>query len=322
MIQKSHGMRVLLTGASSFTGFWFARALAEAGHEVVMPLRRELDGYNGVREERVRGLARYGTVVEGCAFGSDRFLEVIDGAGSWDALCHHAAQVENYKSPDFDVAAALANNTRGLARVLDRLQARGCRQLILTGTVFEPGEGAGSDELPAVSPYGLSKALTADMFRYYARIAGLHLGKFVIPNPFGPYEEPRFTRYLVRTWMDGRTAAVKTPLYVRDNIHVSLLAHAYAHFVASRPGDLGFSRLNPSGYVESQGSFAHRFADAMRTRLGLPCELTLEQQETFPEPRIRINTDPVDHTRFEWSEDEAWDELSRYYERTRSRGEE
>ena len=32
-------MRVLLTGASSFTGAWFVHALAEAGHEVVAPLR-------------------------------------------------------------------------------------------------------------------------------------------------------------------------------------------------------------------------------------------------------------------------------------------
>jgi hypothetical protein len=46
----------------------------------------------------------------------------------------------------------------------------------------------------------------------------------VIANPFGPLEEPRFCAYLVKTWAAGQVPEVRTPLYVRDNIHVSLLA--------------------------------------------------------------------------------------------------
>ena len=77
------------------------------------------------------------------------------------------------------------------------------------------------------SAYGLSKALTAQVFRYYCGRAGLSLGKFVIPNPFGPYEEPRFTAYLMKNWLTGGTPSCSSPAYVRDNIHVSLLAKAY-----------------------------------------------------------------------------------------------
>jgi UDP-glucose 4-epimerase len=54
----------------------------------------------------------------------------------------------------------------------------------------------------------------------------------VIPNPFGLYEEPHFTAYLMTTWLASETPRVQTPRYVRDNIHVSLLAKAYAAFVA------------------------------------------------------------------------------------------
>ena len=32
-------MKILFTGASSFTGYWFVKTLAEAGHEVICPLR-------------------------------------------------------------------------------------------------------------------------------------------------------------------------------------------------------------------------------------------------------------------------------------------
>ena len=70
--------------------------------------------------------------------------------------------------------------------MLEALGATGCHRLLLTGSVFESGEGAGSQGLPDFSPYGLSKALTAQMFGYYCPRAGIGLGKFVIPNPFGP----------------------------------------------------------------------------------------------------------------------------------------
>ena len=111
----------------------------------------------------------------------------------------------------------------------------------MTGSVFEGGEGAGSQGLPDFSPYGLSKALTAQVFRYYCARAGMGLGKFVIPNPFGPYEEPRFTAYLMKNWLAGATPACSSPAYVRDNIHVSLLAKVYARFAEEFPA----SRLHP-----------------------------------------------------------------------------
>jgi hypothetical protein len=160
--------------------------------------------------------------------------------------------------------------------------------------VFENDEGAGSEGLPAFSRYGLSKSFTYQAFRYHAARAGLALGKFVIPNAFGPYEELRFTAYLMKTWFAGRTAAVNTPAYVRDNIHVSLLAAIYAKFAVELSDRPGFSRINPSGYPESQGAFALRFASEMRPRLNLPCDVELKQQVDFQEPRVRINTDLSD----------------------------
>ncbi|MFW6058706.1 MAG: NAD-dependent epimerase/dehydratase family protein [Phycisphaeraceae bacterium] len=303
-------MRILLTGASSFTGYWFARQLSEAGHELVMPLRRARHEYEDVRRQRVDGIAAFGQTIDNCSFGDERFMRLIADADRWDVLCHHAADVTDYKSADFDVAGALRNNTHNLKPALEALAARGCQRLVLTGSVFEPGEGAGSEGLPAFSPYGLSKALTAQVADYYAQQTDMHFGKFVIANPFGPCEEPRFTRYLLRTWFAGETASVRTPAYVRDNIHVSLLARAYARFVNDLPATAGQSKLNPSGYIESQGAFAERFAREMRPRLGLDCALELATQTEFTEPRIRINTDALDAAALGWSERDAWDAVA------------
>ncbi|TWT44060.1 UDP-glucose 4-epimerase [Phycisphaerae bacterium RAS1] len=305
-------MRILFTGASSFTGCWFVEQLAAAGHRVVAVFQKPRGAYDGVRRERVDRACNHAAPQFELQFGDERFLGLIECGGPWDVLCHHAADVTDYKSPDFNVVAAVESNTRSVARVLKALRDRGCRRVVLTGSVFEPGEGAGSEGLPAFSPYGLSKGLTAEMFRYYCDRQGCGLTKFVIPNPFGPLEEPRFTAYLMKTWAAGQVAAVKTPEYVRDNIHVSLLARAYAVCV-SQSADHGFDKCAPSAYVESQGAFAERFAAAMRPRLGLACGLEQCRQTDWAEPRIRINTTPATSLVSEWHEPAAWDAVAEYY---------
>lgn len=306
-------MKILFTGASSFTGHAFVRELAAAGCEVTATFRQAPESCGDeLRRKRIVSAAEACRPVYGVSFGDERFLELA--RQGFDVLAHHAADVTNYKSPDFDTVEALRNNTRNLGAVLAALRAGGCSRVLLTGSVFEGGEGAGSQGLPDFSPYGLSKALTAQTFRYYSERAGLGLGKFVIPNPFGPFEEPRYTAYLVKNWFAGTTPTCSSPNYVRDNIHVSLLAKEYVRFAKTLPA-AGFVRRNPSGYVESQGAFTLRVAEALRPRLGLACAVALAKQTEFPEPRVRINTDLPDAAALGWDESAAWDAFADYYKR-------
>jgi UDP-glucose 4-epimerase len=307
-------MRVLFTGGSSFTGLWFIRELAAAGHEVLATFRCRPEEYRDEgRRRRVALALEACRGVFHCSFGDEQFMALLRSE-RWDLLCHHAADVTNYRSPDFDTIAALANNTRNAAAVLNALGSNAGRgRVLVTGSVFENDEGSGSEGLPAFSPYGLSKSLSYQVFRYHAQRAGIALGKFVIPNPFGPHEEARFTTYLMKTWFAGDVATVNTPDYVRDNIHVSLLAKAYARFAAELPDRHGLFRLAPSGYPESQGAFTLRLAAAVRERLPLDCEVKLLPQTSFPEPRVRINTDILDATGLGWDEHQAWDDFTRFY---------
>ena len=307
-------MKILFTGGSSFTGYWFIKALAEAGHEVIATFTaRAADEYQGIRAERVRMLLEYSKPVFDCTFGQKRFIEVIQDSSSWDLFCHHAANVTNYKSPDFDVGAALSANTANAKLVLETLKSAGCHKMVLTGSVFEQNEGMGEQPIRAFSPYGLSKGLTSEVFQYWCQQYGVGLGKFVIPNPFGPYEEARFTTYLAKTWMQGKKAGVNTPAYIRDNIHITLLALAYRKFVERLPLDFTYVKANPSGYVESQGAFAQRFATEMESRLEIPCLLELADQHVFEEPRVRINSDYIDGGNLGWSDSASWDELAEHY---------
>jgi UDP-glucose 4-epimerase len=307
-------MKILFTGASSFTGYWFVKTLAAAGHEVVCPLRGSIENYDGVRKKRIENLQSLCRLVPHSPFGSEYFFTLFRYGAKWDFLCHHATESANYKSPDFDAIAALQSNAQNLRAVLATMKKAGLKGAILTGSVFENDEGKGDEPLRAFSGYGLSKGLTWQTFRYYCGEAQIPLGKFVIPNPFGPFEEPRFTAYLMKNWRDGKTAGVKTPDYLRDNIHVDLLAAAYAGFfnrVAAMKA--GAVKINPSNYVETQGEFAQRVGREVQKRLGWECKLELSRQEDFSEPLRRVNTDPVAPLFPDWSESRAWDSFAEFY---------
>lgn len=312
-------MRILLTGGSSFTGLWFARALSAAGHEVHATLTRPgVDAYDGLRRRRVDLLSRAASLHGNCRFGDAAFMGVLREDGPWDLLCHHGAEVTDYRSETFDAVAALADNTYELPAVIAAVGEAGGRGLVLTGSVFEAGEGDAAADAAAFNPYGLSKGLTFEIFRHYCRRGGLPLGKFVIPNPFGPWEELRFTSYMARAWRLGESPAVKTPDYLRDNIHVDLLACVYRDFCAEIAAtEAPLTRCNPSGYAETQGAFAQRLARELARRgWPAPAEVPCAEQTDFPEPRRRVNGQPAADRCPAWDEVRAWDELTAWYEST------
>lgn len=305
-------MKILLTGASSFTGTWFATTLRAAGHDVVATLQGTVDAYANRRARRVALLEDAGvTLVEQCSFGDTRFMPLLEER--LDVVCHHGAQVTNYKSLDFNVVSAVRDNTNNARQVIEAAARSGVKAVVVTGSVFEQDEGLGSEPRRAFSPYGLSKGLSWQVFRYWSEQLGYPVHKFVVPNPFGPYEEPRFCAYLMDKWSKGDTAQVGTPAYIRDNIHVSLLAASYRDFVeCAACSDVSLHR-GPSGYVESQGTFALRFAREIGGRLELKADLAFADQTEFSEPEMRVNTDRTSTQRLNWSEARAWDELAAYY---------
>lgn len=309
-------MKILFTGASSFTGYWFIKELTEAGHEIKAIFTHDsLESYQGIRHDRVFEVLKYCEPIWNCRFGDEKFFKVIT-ENNFDVFCHHAAFMNDYKSQDFNFIEALKANTININNILNSLKEKGCNSIILTGSVFEYDEGIGEKPLKAFSPYGLSKGLTHNVFQYFTDYHKIKYGKFVIPNPFGPYEDPRFTTFLINQWKEKKIPVIRTPKYVRDNIHVSLLAKTYLYFVEKVfNSNEAMLRINPSGYVETQGDFAKRFSFEIGKRLNINTELKMANQKEFMEPIIRINYDPVSTLFKEWDEKKAWDELAEYYKR-------
>lgn len=311
--------RILLTGGSSFTGLWIAEALAGAGHEVTATLTRGEGDYPGLRGERVARLAASAARVFEAPLDSDRFRDLA-GTGRFDLFAHHGADIPGYRSPDYDVAAGVARNLSGAGAAVRAAAKGGCRALVSTATVFEPGEGGEGPDAPAVSPYGLSKGLTGQALAGFAADAGLSFGRFVIANPFGVLEEGRMGWSLFQAWFRGEPGRVLTPAYVRDNQPVPALAEAYARLAGRLLAASSPARLDarPSGLVGTQGDFARRLAAEAGPRLGLACDLVLNDQVDFPEPRVRVNSEPCLPPG--WTGEAFFDAYCAYYARLASEG--
>lgn len=305
-------MKILFTGASSYIALWIIKELKEAGHEVVGTFQKQLNEYEGLKGERVKEVINYCTPVDGLSFGDEKFIALIKQT-KWDLFCHHAADATNPRSPDFDWVNALKKNTNNLAPVLDELKSGGCTHILLTGSVYEMDVGAGSEPRYAVSPYGLSKGLTWQVFRHFCHVKDISLGKFVIPLSFGPYEDPKMVSYLVQSWLKGEIPTVKTPRYIRDNIHVTLLAKAYRKYAEEIVSTKGIFVFSPSGYIKTQGEFARNVSEEMEKRLHIPCPINYSEQTEFPEPKIRVNTESLNPVELGWDEKKAWDDLAEYF---------
>ena len=297
-------MRILITGPTSFSGAFFIEALSKAGHDVVATFTKSIDSYSGVRGLRAKKAASHATIHEGVCFGDERFLELVEQE-SFDVFCHHGAWTHDYNSMDYDFESAFATNTRAMNKVCKALSENGCRKIIVSGSIF----GAAT---PVFSPYGLVKRMTFQTTEFYGTHFGMHVSKFVIPNPFGPLDNPKLIDYLGREWYAGRTPCIRTPLYVRDNLPVTLMALGFVHWVEQCPDTVGTSSYAPAGYISTMGEFVERVASELRIRLGLECAVEMGTQTDFSQPMVLVNDTLLQHQFPEWDEADFWAELAEH----------
>lgn len=306
--------RVLLTGASSFTGSWLAEALAARGAHVVAPLARAESAGDERRAACVRKAAAVATLLPERPIGSDGFLATLDDYGPFDLVILHGAEVGDFRAGEFDVQGAVARTTLGIDHLFKRLRQTGCSRVVVTGSVFEADEGCGDAQLNAIGDYGLAKTLSWQVIRHAAQNAHLALGKFTIPHPFGPLERPGFISHLMRSWLAGEAPGIHHPHYERDFIHVDLLVAAYAGFALALPTQAGLFRRAPGGYRQSLQAFAERLASEMRPRLACECALDHTQPMRLgEEPIRRYNTDVTTGLEHSWNYSKSWSSLAEFY---------
>lgn len=304
-------MRVLLTGVSSFTGCWFATALAESGCEVIATSRRPPESYAGVAARRLDLARRAGCLLRGgLAFGDPGFVDLLS-ANRVDVLCHHGVEIGDFRSAAFDPVACHDAATANADGVMAALARGGGRALVVTGSVFERATAAGRGPVLA---YGPAKARIRETLSAAAARHGLATTCFVVPHPLGALEKPGLGTYLAARWLAGAPARLRHPSLVRDFIHVELLAALYAAHCRAQLRASPPPVRAPSGHVASLLEQARWIAAALGPRLGVPCEIAAgEPLAASDEPEVLVNAEPIGSLAATWPIDRAWDRLADFY---------
>jgi UDP-glucose 4-epimerase len=217
--------RVLVSGGAGFIGSHVADAFLGAGWDVTV-----LDNLS-------RG--RMQNVPSGAAFlrldvGSLEAREVI-ASGRFDAISHHAAQVDVRVSVADPVLDA-EENILALLNLLEGARAGGVRRVVAIssgGAVYgerPPPHPETAPKLP-LSPYGVSKLSGEHYLACYAQLYGLEGVALRYGNVYGPRQDPHGEAGVVAIFGNRLRAGQSLTVYgdgeqTRDYVYVSDVARA------------------------------------------------------------------------------------------------
>jgi len=296
-------MNILFTGASSFTGMHFVKSLVAQRHNLICIFTQSKDSYTGIRRARIQEILPKIRPIWNTRFGDATFLTVLNNHRI-DTYTHHMAWTKGYNTTTYDKDRAIQNNTHQLSAVLQSLERNGCRQVLLTGSVFE---GKDVDCRQGTAPFEAhGEAKKETTMRFLTAQTSIPIRRFIIPNPFGTFDQQRFVEYLHLSWLNNRTPHLLYPDNIRDNIPIPLLQNAYLRFVHNR--DLV---LAPSGFIESNASFAHRIAKVFAKHFGYSTPLHIDTNKDDNQPLWLSNTDTETSS---WDEELFWRTLCHHYE--------
>lgn len=167
-------MRILVTGASGFSGSFVARELARSGHDIVALHRRETPFLTRLsREPRVRG--HRGDLVDATTL-----------PGPFEAVVHAAA---TSPEPGVEVAQMVRANVNGTQALIEAAERWGANAFVFFSSLSVYGEvaaGVVDERTPIVNPtaYGTTKHLGELLLAAKAeRVRGIAIR---LPGVLGP----------------------------------------------------------------------------------------------------------------------------------------
>jgi UDP-glucose 4-epimerase len=308
---ECYPMNIVITGISSFTGLYFVKELHRRKHNIFGVHQSSFPSYSSPHKERVTAAISYCQESVQASFGEQSFCSFIQQIPI-DVYCHHGAYTTNYNAVDFPIQYAVEKNTKNLSTVANILREKKCHSIAVSSSIFAGHGPISSSDVP-FSGYGESKWQTDQLFLDACKKHQLRWARYVIPNPFGPQDNPKFLYEMGNKWSLGEPLVLKTPDFIRDNIHVRLLAEHYASWIENLQSQPSQIQSFPSGYVEKIGDFAERVAIEMRKRTGWACDIQRSKKPMDNQPTTLHNTEVIKHRPFT-QEQTDWDLLAEWFQ--------
>jgi len=237
--------KVAITGATSATALWIARAFSRKEWNTFALCSKHEDAYSGQKKERLKWLKTQAAVTFDIRAETNGFTNwvKINKPSIW---VHHHHLVENYKSPNYDYVRSLKEGVAPLVKLVAALKENNCRGIILTGTYFEPDEKSSSN-----TPYGKSKSEVSEALKHLTSALKIRFSKIIIPDPVGPLEnEDRFLPQFINAFKENRKFNLSTPELVADHISMNELGKIYEQAARDLLASKG-KVIRPSGWVVS-----------------------------------------------------------------------
>ncbi len=293
-------MKICMTGATSFSGYWFARQLILDGHEltVIRSHNKNSGAEENVWLRKLKG--------ESLSFREYSFAQKFSSKLSFDALLLHGSFMEDRRSPNFKVDLAVQKTLEVSKWIKDQFTVE---SVIHTGTFSEEDEGVGEIPLNNFNPYSQSKSLIHKAHQeLFNEVPFL---KFIMPNPFGRFQKNNIFRFLEKAWEINEVPFISQPNYIRDYVPVDLLAISYSSLLSSfRHGEHTSNFFAPSYFTMSNREMVHLYASEISNRIGRKLEVQFGEQRDYAESRIRINKDPLHTFTEKWNLEEFWDSVA------------
>lgn len=219
-------MKILITGGAGFIGSNIADALNAAGHSVHV-----LDDLStGFRENVSEGITLHELDIR-----SKEAATLIEN-GSFDIMCHHAAQMDvrrSVREPQFDADV----NIKGTLNILEAAVKGKVKRVIYAstgGAVYGEPQYIPVREDHPINPichYGISKHTVEHYLYLYKYLYNLGYVVLRYPNVYGPRQNPfgeaGVTAIFTVKYLNGETPVINGDgQQLRDYVHVKDIARA------------------------------------------------------------------------------------------------
>ena len=226
-------MKILVTGGAGFIGSHIADAFIAHGHQVTI-----IDNLVTGRRENVNAQAAFHQI-DICDAG----VADIFARGQFDAVCHHAAQMDVRRSvadPRYDAEV----NILGTLNLLQQCQNTSVKKFLFAstgGAIYgEQVRFPADEEHPTwpASPYGISKLACEKYIYFFAQNYGLRYVFLRYANVYGPRQNPHgeagvvaiFSTRLLKgeqAVINGDGKQTRDYVFVGDVVRANLLALNY-----------------------------------------------------------------------------------------------